>query len=116
MNISSCVIRCNPKDLKSVKKRVEEANVCDIHIVDEKGYIIVTIEGEGIEEEIEKLKTLQFLEGVLSAEMIYSYSEDELDQARENFEKIENPVPEILEKDVRAEEIVYHGDLKKKII
>jgi len=115
MNISSCVIRCNPKDLKDVKKRVEEANVCDIHIVDEKGYIIVTIEGEGIEEEIEKLKTLQFLEGVLSAEMIYSYSEDELEKARENFE-MQSPVPEILEKDVRAEEIVYNGDLKKKII
>ncbi|WP_187648287.1 chaperone NapD [Nitrosophilus labii] len=116
MNISSCVVRCHPNDLESVKKRVEDSGVCDIHIVDEKGYIVVTIEGEGIEEEINKLKTLQFLEGVLSAEMIYSYSEEELDRARENFELIDNPVPEILEKDVRAEEIVYHGDLKKKYI
>ncbi len=116
MNISSCVIRCNPENLEAVKKRVEESGVCDIHIVDEKGYLIVTIEGEGIEEEVKKLKTLQFLEGVLSADMVYSYSEDELEEARENFEKIENPVPEILEKDVRAEEIVYHGDLKKKDI
>ena len=116
MNISSCVIRCNPNDLQDVKKRVEESKVCDIHIVDEKGYIVVTIEGNGIEEEIEKLKTLQFLDGVLSADLIYSYSEEELDKARENFEKIENPVPEILEKDVKAEEIVYHGDLKKKYI
>jgi len=116
MNISSCVIRCNPENLEAVKKRVEGSGVCDIHIVDEKGYLIVTIEGEGIEEEVKKLKTLQFLEGVLSADMVYSYSEDELEEARENFEKIENPVPEILEKDVRAEEIVYHGDLKKKDI
>ncbi len=116
MNISSCVIRCNPKDLQDVKKRVEESGVCDIHIVDEKGYIIVTIEGDGIEEEVKKLKTIQFLEGVLSADMVYSYSEEELDKARENFEFIENPVPEILEKDVRAEEIVYNGDLKKKYI
>ncbi len=116
MNISSCVIRCNPKDLNEVKKRVEDSGVCDIHIVDEKGYLIVTIEGEGIEEEIKKLKTLQFLEGVLSADMVYSYSEEELDKARENFEVIKNPVPEILEKDVRAEEIVYNGDLKKKYI
>ncbi len=116
MNISSCVIRCNPADLEAVLERVKRSGVCDIHMTDEKGYIIVTIEGDGIEEEIEKLKTLQFLEGVLSADLIYSYSEEELDKARENFEKIDNPVPEILEKDVRAEEIVYNGDLKKKII
>ena len=116
MNISSCVVRCNPEDLEGVKKRVEESGVCDIHIVDEKGYIIVTIEGEGIEEEINKLKTLQFLDGVLSAEMVYSYSEDELDALREDLE-IQEPVPDILEReDVRAEEIVYHGDLKKKYI
>ena len=115
MTLSSCVIRCNPSDLEAVKKRVEEANVCDIHIVDEKGYIIVTIEGENIEDEIKKLKTLQFLEGVLSAEMVYSYSEDELEALREDLD-IQEPVPEILEKDVPAEQIVYHGDLKKKYI
>ncbi|NPA03434.1 MAG: chaperone NapD [Epsilonproteobacteria bacterium] len=116
MTLSSCVIRCNPQDLEAVKKRVEESGVCDIHIVDKKGYIIVTIEGENIEEEIKKLKTLQFLEGVLSAEMVYSYSEDELDALRDGLEMQDNPIPEILEKDVRAEEIVYNGDLKKKYI
>ncbi len=114
MTLSSCVIRCNPKELKEVKKRVEESGVCDIHIVDEKGYIVVTIEGEGVEEEMEKLTKLQFLEGVLGADMIYSYSEEELDALREDLE-VQEPVPEILEKDVRAEEIVYHGDLKKKL-
>ncbi|BAF70907.1 chaperone NapD [Nitratiruptor sp. SB155-2] len=115
MNVSSCVVRCNPEDVESVKKRIEESGVCDIHIVDEKGYIIVTIEGDGIEEEINKLKTLQFLEGVLSAEMVFSYSEDELEALREDLD-IQDPVPEILEKDVPAEQIVYHGDLKKKYI
>ncbi|WP_281950735.1 chaperone NapD [Nitrosophilus kaiyonis] len=116
MTLSSCVIRCNPNDLQDVKKRVEESNVCDIHIVDEKGYIVVTIEGENTEEEINKLKTLQFLEGVLSADLIYSYSEEELDALREDLEIQKKPIPEILEKDVKAEEIVYHGDLKKKYI
>ncbi len=115
MTLSSCVIRCHPKDLADVKKRVEEANVCDIHIVDESGYIVVTIEGKDTAEEIEKLKTLQFLEGVLSADLIYSYSEEELEALREDLD-IQEPVPEILEKDVPAEQIVYHGDLKKKYI
>ena len=115
MTLSSCVVRCNPQDLEAVKKRVEESGVCDIHIVDEKGYIIVTIEGENVKEEIDKLKTLQFLEGVLGAEMVYSYSEEELEALREDLE-VQDPVPEILEKDVRAEEIVYNGDLKKKYI
>ncbi|WP_200763973.1 chaperone NapD [Nitrosophilus alvini] len=115
-NISSVVVRCNPKKLDEVKKRVEDANVCDIHIVDEKGYIIVTIEGEGISEEIKKLKIIQELPGVISADMVYSYSEEELEMARAEFEKTE-PVPEILNNDnIKAEDIVYNGDLKKKII
>ncbi len=115
MTLSSCVIRCNPGELEAVKKRVEEANVCDIHIVDESGYIVVTIEGKDTAEEIDKLKTLQFLPGVLSADLIYSYSEEELEALREDLD-IQDPVPEILEKDVPAEQIVYHGDLKKKYI
>ncbi|BCD63090.1 periplasmic nitrate reductase NapD [Nitratiruptor sp. YY08-26] len=115
MTLSSCVIRCNPRDLEDVKKRVEEANVCDIHIVDESGYIVVTIEGENTAQEIDKLKTLQFLDGVLSADLIYSYSEEELEALREDLE-VQEPVPEILEKEVPAEQIVYHGDLKKKYI
>ncbi len=115
MTLSSCVIRCNPRDLEDVKRRVEESKMCDIHLVDESGYIVVTIEGKDTSEEIEKLKTLQFLEGVLSADLIYSYGEEELDALREDLE-IQEPVPEILEKDVPAEKIVYHGDLKKKYI
>jgi len=115
MTLSSCVIRCNPEDLQDVKKRVEESGVCDIHIVDDKGYIIVTIEGKNTQDEIDKLKTLQFIDGVLTAEMVYSYSEDELEALREDLD-IQDPVPEILEKDVPAEQIVYNGDLKKKYI
>ncbi len=115
MTLSSCVVRCKPEDLQEVKKRVEESGVCEIHIVDEQGYIIVTIEGKDTAEEIEKVKTLEFLPGVLSAEMIYSYSEEELDALREDL-AMQDPVPEILEKDVPAEKIVYHGDLKKKYI
>ena len=113
MTLSSCVIRCRPDELEDVKKRIEEAGVCDIHIVDEKGYIVVTIEGENIEEEVSKFAILEKLPGVLSADMIYSYSEEELDALREDVE-IEGKVPEILEKDVDAKDIVYHGDLKKR--
>ena len=114
MTMSSCVIRCHPNDLEDVKKRVEDTGVCEIFITDEKGYLIVIIEGENIDEEMEKLAKLQLLEGVLSADMVYSYSEDELDALKEDLEKVE-PVPEILQKeDVRAEEIVYHGNLKWK--
>ena len=48
--------------------------------------------------------------------MHYSYSEDELDLAREEFEQADE-VPEMLNNDsLRAEQIVYHGDLRKKNI
>ena len=113
MTLSSCVIRCKPQEIEDVKKRVEDAKVCDIHMVDESGYIIVTIEGENIEDEVSKFAVLEKLPGVLSADMIYSYSEEELEALREDLD-MQDPVPEILEKDVDASQIVYHGDLKKR--
>jgi len=44
-----------------------------------------------------------------------AYSEDELDQERDNLVK-SDVVPDVLKNDaIRAEDITYHGDLKKKL-
>ena len=45
--------------------------------------------------------------------MHYSYNEDELDQMKDNLEI--SKIPEWLnDENIKAEEIEYHGDLKKK--
>ncbi len=114
MNISSIVIQTLPKYLESVVKAVKECEVCDYHVHDEKGRVIITIEGKDVSEELSKLRVIEAIPHVIAADMQMAYSEDELS---ENMKVLENSdvVPAFLNDDeVKAEDIVYNGDLKKK--
>lgn len=114
MNISSIVVQTVPKYLAEVVQSLKECEVCDYHMHDEKGRIIITIEGEGVAEELEKLKVIEAIPHVITADMQMAYSEDELDA---HMEVIENgdAVPKILNDDsVDFTTMTYNGDLKKK--
>jgi len=117
MNISSIVVQVRSEYIDKVVELLQEADFCDYHFHDKSiGKIIVTVEGENISEEIEKVKKIQALPHVIAADMMMAYSEDELERERAKLETGPN-VPEMLNDDtIRAEDIVYNGDLKKKII
>jgi len=115
MNISSVVIRTSPADLDTVLETIRESEFCEYHLHDEKGRIIVTIEGAGVDEEIKKLRLIQAIPKVLNADMMYSYTEDELNEERENLNKTEGFPEWLNDENTRAEDIRYKGDLKKKI-
>jgi len=112
MTLSSIVVQTKPEFIETVINSLKESNLCEYHLHDEKGRIIITIEGAGVEEEISKLSNIQKLPHIISAEMMYSYSEDELDKLREN---IGDKIPTWMnDENINAKEIVYNGDLKKK--
>lgn len=114
MNVSSIVVQTVPKYLDGLVQALKDCEVCDYHMHDEKGRIIITIEGEGVGEELEKLKVIEAIPHVIAADMQMSYSEDELDA---HMEVIANgdAVPKVLNDDtIKAKDIVYNGDLKKK--
>ena len=114
MNISSVVVQTVPKFLEEVVESLKNSDACDYHLHDEKGRIIITIEGEDVSEELKKMKVIEMIPHVISAEMQMAYSEDELEA---NMEKMENAdlVPKMLnDEDIDPRDIVYHGDLKKK--
>lgn len=114
MNISSIVVQTLPKHLEQVVNDLKNCEVCDYHLHDEKGRVIVTIEGKGVEEELKKLRVVEAIPHVIAADMQMAYSEDELDA---NIEVINNSeaVPKMLnDGDLRPEDIIYNGDLKKK--
>ena len=114
MNVSSIVVKTLPQYIENVVAAVKESPICDYHIHDEKGNIIITIEGEGVGEEIEKLTQIQEWDHILSAEMMYSYTEDELDQERDKLEVQGSQTPQWLnDENATKEDIVYNGDLKK---
>jgi len=114
MNISSVVVQTVPKFLDEVVEALKNSDACDYHLHDEKGRIIITLEGEDVSEELKKMKVIEMIPHVVSAEMQMAYSEDELE---ENMKRLENAdlVPKMLnDNDIDPKDIVYRGDLKKK--
>lgn len=114
MNISSIVVQTIPKFLDEVVQSLKDCEACDYHMHDAKGRIIITIEGEGVSEELKKLHVIEAIPHVIAADMQMAYSEDELDK---NMEILNNAdlVPKMLnDDDISARDIVYNGDLKKK--
>ena len=114
MNVSSIVVQTVPKYLEEVVQSLKDCEVCDYHMHDELGRIIITIEGEGVSEELEKLRVIEGIPHVIAADMQMAYSEDELDA---HMEVINNSdvVPKMLNDDsINARDIVYNGDLRKK--
>ena len=114
MNISSIVVQTIPKFLEEVVASLKDCEACDYHMHDEKGRVIITIEGEGVSEELKKLHVIEAIPHVIAADMQMAYSEDELDK---NMEILNNAdvVPKMLnDDDISARDIVYNGDLKKK--
>jgi len=114
MNISSIIVQTLPKHIDEVVQSLKNCDVCDYHMHDELGRIIITIEGEGVQEELKKLKVIEAIPYVMSADMQMAYSEDELSS---HIEVLENAdvVPKVLnDKIIDSSSIVYNGDLKKK--
>jgi nitrate reductase NapD len=114
MNVSSIVVQCLPKWIDEVVQNLKNTPECDYHMHDKKGRIIITIEGVGVSEELEKLRVIEAIPHVIAADMQMAYSEDELD---EHMEVINNRdvVPKILnEADVDIDKVVYNGDMKKR--
>ena len=114
MNVSSIVVQTVPKFLEEVVQSLKDCEVCDYHMHDEKGRVIITIEGSGVEEELKKLRVVEAIPHVITADMQMAYSEDELDAHMEALENADL-VPKMLnDEDIDPRDIVYNGDLKKK--
>ena len=114
MNISSIVVQTLPQNVESVIESLKESGVCEYHLHDPKGKIIVTVEGKDVEEEISKLVAIQILPNIIAADMMMTYQEDQLDEEIKKLEK-EDIVPAMLNDDnVDPRKIVYNGDLKKR--
>jgi len=115
MNLSSIVVQAKPGHLEALVDEFKSADsLCEYHLHDESGKIVVTIEGKTVEEEISKLQTIQGLPNVITAEMVFSYSEDELESNRALLEK-NKKIPDWLnDPNAKISDIKYNGDLKGK--
>jgi len=114
MNISSVVVQVAPKYLDEVIAKINESDLWEYHLHDDVGRLIVTIEGKDVEEEVSKLQKLQALKHVTSAEMVFAYSEEELEKARELLDKNKEIPKWLNDPKAKLSDIKYGGDLKGK--
>jgi nitrate reductase NapD len=103
MNISSIVVKTAPEKMTGVMENLKKSGLCEVHFHDQTGKIIVTLEGENISEEMKKMKAILNMKGVLSADLAYSYSENEMLETIECM-KTADAVPAMLKEDLPAED------------
>lgn len=77
MNISSAVVKTRPEHLAAVKAALLASGLCEIHFADERGRIVISIEGDDDADESYKLKQIANLPDVASADFAYTYRDDE---------------------------------------
>ena len=112
MNISSVIVQTTPQHVEQLVGLIKAGEDCEYHLHDDKGRIIVTLEAEGADSEVVILKRIQALPNVLSADLVYAYSEDELEQERSQMEQAQ-PMPDWLnDENASLKDIQYKGDLK----
>ncbi len=78
MNVSSIVVKTVQEHLESVINDINDLDLCEVHFSNKEGKIVVTIEGENIGNQMESMKSIQALPNVASANLVYSYCEDEV--------------------------------------
>ena len=113
MNISSIIVKVLPSNFEEVVLEIEKSGAGEIFFKEkDKGIIIVVIEGKNVEEEIEKVRILEALPKVISADMHMSYCEEELQEMQKDID-FQKAVEEV-NSDKPIEEINYFGSLKGK--
>ncbi|MEN8264799.1 MAG: chaperone NapD [Nitrospirota bacterium] len=87
MNVSSIVVKTIPEHIDSVISNIKAIDFCEVHFSNKEGKIVVTIEGESIENQMEIMKCVQALPNVANANLVYSYCEEELADSLEKIQK-----------------------------
>ncbi len=85
MNVSSIVVKTVKERLPEVIENINSIDYCEVHFHDPDGKIVATIEGDSINDQVERLKQIQGIPFVFSANLSYSYCEDELTNALERI-------------------------------
>ena len=78
MNLSGIVVICRPGQISDVARRLGELPGGEVHYRDEsQGKIVVVQEAESVDAELEGIKRIKRVPGVILADMMYHYFEED---------------------------------------
>lgn len=109
MNISSVLIIAKANQQENLLANIAKIEHCSVELV-EGEKIIVLIESANLDEELKAYKALEKLPGAAAVSMVFSYQDLDEDMA-----KIKGGVPDVLNQEINADDIEYHGDITKDV-
>lgn len=75
MHIAGVLVQTRPEHIPQVQTRLGEVNGLEVHVVSPDGRIVVTVEGDGRKSVADTLFSLNAMQDVLSASLVYEHSE-----------------------------------------
>ena len=77
MNLSGILVMTHPQNLPRVVTELKALPGVEVHQQDPLGRVVVVLEAETVREETNGLRCIQAVPGVLMAEMVFHYFEDD---------------------------------------
>ncbi len=77
-NLCGVLIHARHGQINAVRQQLEKQQGVEVHAESENGRLVVTVEDESRKQVAERIMKFHELEGVLSAAMIYQFSDENL--------------------------------------
>jgi len=88
MNISGVIVHSRPEKISGVRERLAALPGVEIHAVDNDGRMVVTVEEANDRRMADTVNSLQDLDGVIAASMVYHHIEDLEDESELNQQEV----------------------------
>jgi len=79
-NICSVLVHAKQNMIESVKDQLQQQDGVEVHATTDDGRLVVTVEDERRKNVGDRIMSFYDLDGVLSASMIYQFSDDDLNE------------------------------------
>ncbi|MFN3749966.1 MAG: chaperone NapD [Thiobacillus sp.] len=77
MNLSGILVMVRPENLSAVVTELNALPGVEVHLEDPAGRLVVVLEAESVRAETDGLRRIKTVPGVLMAEMVFHYFEDD---------------------------------------
>ena len=80
MPVAGFVVNARREDLKAVVDKLQEIKGAEVHGTDDKGHIVLVLEGDSGEEMEKVAAGITRMDGVISLHLAYFHAEDEVEK------------------------------------
>lgn len=77
MNLSGILVMARPENLSAVVAELNALPGVEVHLQDPVGRLVVVLEADSVRAEADGLRHIKSVPGVLMAEMVFHYFEDD---------------------------------------